>query len=259
MTDGPLAGCRVLVTRPATQAGALCHAIEAAGGEAIRFPVIRISPQAPQAVAGALGRLPDADIVIFVSRNAADLGLPFVQDGGAAIAAVGPATAAAIEARGVRVDIIPDGGFDSEHLLGHPALRSVEEKSILIVRGESGRELLREELEARGALVNYLPVYRRELNKLSPECIAAVDRDWQAGRIDCVTVMSVGTFENLVAQLPPTSLEQLRQTPLVAPGERVIQTACDQMPGIRAILAPGPRADDMVNALQAWWHCGQKS
>ena len=55
MTDGPLSGVRVLVTRPAGQADELVAAIEAAGGEVIRFPVIKITGRGAETVAADLG------------------------------------------------------------------------------------------------------------------------------------------------------------------------------------------------------------
>jgi len=249
MTAGVLAGYRVLITRPALQADQLIGAIESAGGSVIRFPVIRIAGYSPNRIATQFSRSPSPDVAIFISRNAAHYGLAAVRGSGATYAAIGPATRAAIEAQGVEVDIVPEGGYDSEHLLEHPALRDVKGKNITIVRGSSGRELLGETLEKRGANVTYLPVYWRKANKIPAEEIGRLDELWRAGGIDCVTVLSVESLENLIKLLPPTSLEELRKTPLVAPGDRVIQTALDMLPGIRAVKAAGPRAVDMLNAL----------
>ncbi len=65
MTDGALAGCGVLVTRPAHQASELAEAIENAGGKAIRFPVIEITGRDEDVIANEFAALPDPDIVIF--------------------------------------------------------------------------------------------------------------------------------------------------------------------------------------------------
>jgi len=249
MNAGPLAGMRVLVTRPDDQSGELAAAIEAAGGSAIRFPVIRI---VARDASGDAGRMPAPDVVIFVSRNAVLHGLDLVRDRGAAIAAVGPATATAIEAAGVRVDILPVGAFDSEHLLETPELQDVAGKTVVIVRGESGRELLADTLAARGASVHYLPVYRRERNDLPADRIGALADDLVASRIDAITIMSVETLEALLALLPDDARAALEETPLVAPGDRVIQTASELVPGMPAIRAAGPRAADIVNALVEW-------
>jgi len=257
VTRGALEGYRVLVTRATLQADKLVSAIEGAGGEAIRFPVIRITGRKPDDVESDFAASHSPDIVIFVSRNAVDHGLAAVRRCGALLAAVGPATMAAIEAQGFEVDIIPAGGFDSEHLLEHPALQDVGGKNITIVRGESGRELIAETLRGRGAIVSYLPVYRRQINNLPAAAITRLDQVWRDGGIDCVTVMSAETLENLLEILPQTSIDKLRQTPLVAPGDRVIQTALELLPGIPVTTAPGPRATDMVSALIDSRHSGQ--
>ncbi|MDH4071904.1 MAG: uroporphyrinogen-III synthase [Gammaproteobacteria bacterium] len=252
MNKGPLGGARILVTRPDDQSGELIAAIEAAGGEAIRFPVIRIVPRDAADTARDLGTIVRPDIIIFVSRNAVVHGLGCLRDFGAAIAAVGPATASAIEAAGVRVDILPTVAFDSEHLLETPELRDVAGKGVLIIRGETGRELIADTLSRRGASVSYLPVYRRERNELPAMQILAIARDLGALRIDAVTVMSVETLEALLALLPRNAHAALRETLLVAPGDRVIQTAAELVPGMPAIRAAGPSAADIVNALIEW-------
>lgn len=257
MSGSSLAGLRVLVTRPTDRAGELVSLIENAGGEAVQFPVISISGRDPDLIASDLRDLPPPDIVVFVSRNAVEYGISAIRDSDALIAAIGPVTAGAIEDAGSRVDITPEGGFDSEHLLMHPELQDVAGKNVLIIRGESGRELLGDRLKKRGAQVDYLPVYRREINNVAADEIARLDDAWQNGRIDCVTVLSIETLEYLLQLLPPAALERLRQTPLVAPGARVIQTAMELVPGIPAILASGPQAVDMLNALKELRHSGQ--
>ena len=258
MNTGPLAGYRVLVTRPTLQADALIAVIESAGGEVVRFPVMKITGRKPEQVATDFAASHSPDIAIFVSRNAVDHGLAAIRGSGALIAAVGPTTKAAIEAQNVVVDIVPPGGSDSEHLLRHSMLKDVDGKNITIVRGEGGRELLADTLRERGAKVTYLPVYRRQINNISAEEIARLDQAWREGGIDCVTVLSVETLEYLLQLLPPTAIERLRQTPLVAPSERVIQTALERLPGIPAVVASGPRAADMLNALMDLRHSGRK-
>jgi len=256
VSDGPLTGYRILVTRPEHQADELVAAIEGAGGEAVRFPVIQIIGRSPDIIAQEFASLPVPDIAIFVSSNAVEHGLSVVGDCGSAIAAIGPMTKAAIEATEVDVEISPDIGFDSEHLLEHPALQDVRDKSVLIVRGESGRELLADTLRSRGADVSYLSAYRREIRRAPAEELDSLDASWRNGGIDCVTVMSAATLENLLHQLPPASLELLRQTPLVAPGARVIQIAMELIPGISAVQASGPQTADMLDALIDALHSG---
>ena len=251
MTRRPLAGRAVLVTRPEHQAGELVAAIESAGGEALLFPVIRIEGRDPESVASDARGLPPADIVIFTSRNAVDYGLAHSVVAGARYAAIGPATARAMESAGVRVDIRPDGGFDSEHLLGAAELEAVAGRNIRIVRGETGRELLGDTLEGRGARVDHLAVYRRLRASPSREALLRLSKRWHRGEVRAVTIMSVESFENLMALLPPDVARLLRHTPLVTPSRRVIQTVAEKIPGSPAFLATGPQAADMLRALIA--------
>ena len=250
MPEHPLAGRGVLVTRPAGQAGSLAAAIESAGGAAIRFPAIEIQGRDPAIVQQELAALPAPDIVFFASPNAVEFGLSAAAPG-ALLAAIGPATAAALRAHGHSPDICSPTGHDSEALLEEPGLQDVGGRIVRIVRGDRGRELLASTLESRGASVHYLSVYRRLPARHSREELERLERLWREGAVHLVTVMSVETLDNLLTALPAYCREALPATPLVTPSKRVIQTAADQIPAVRATLAPGPLPADMLRALIA--------
>jgi len=249
MADRPLQGVGVLVTRPRTQAIELVDAIEAAGGSAYCFPVIEIASLDELEVRAAADTLEKPDIVIFISRNAVEYGIRYTAGG--EIAAIGPATANAIKAAGRVVDLQSADGFDSEHLLAEPPLQDVEGKSIRIIRGSKGRELLAEELRSRGANVDYLSVYERRLPTVGAETLADLETRWRQHEINVITIMSVESLANLARLLPAWCARQLESTPLVTPAGRVLKEALDRYPASRPILAPGPGADDMVQAIIA--------
>jgi uroporphyrinogen-III synthase len=249
MADATLAGIGVLVTRPADQASDLVDAIAAAGGEAVLFASIEVMPLDEAEIRDSLRELHEPDIVLFVSPNAARFGLAHA--GAARLAAIGPATAAAVEAAGREVDIRPASGFDSEHLLAEAALQQVEGTVIRIIRGRSGRELIADTLRARGATVEYLAVYERRMPACSRDDIAALESRWRAGDVDVVTVMSVESLHNLVELLSDWCRDALGRTPLVTPAARVLKEASRRFPGIPAILARSPQVPDMVHAIAA--------
>ena len=249
MNEAPLRGVGVLVTRPERQASGLVAAVEAQGGDAIRFPVIEAQPIAQSDVVATAETLQVPDIAILVSVNAVRYGLRYVGD--ARVAAVGPATAGAVQASGREVDIRSPGGFNSEQLLTTPELQDVSGKVVRIIRGNGGRELLANTLRDRGAVVEYLEVYRRVLPHYDEAEIAAVCHQWRAGIIDVVTVLSVETLRNLVQLLSAECLELLGKTRLVTPARRVIKAANNRFPGIPTLLANGPQADDLVEAIVA--------
>lgn len=249
MTDAPLQGVGVLVTRPRAQAPELVAAIENEGGKAICFPVIEIVPRSESLIVAKAAALPDPDIVIFVSANAVEYGLRHAKD--SMTGAIGPATAAAIKAGGRIVDICSQVGYDSESLLAEPALSSITGKNVLIIRGNGGREHLAESLRERGASVSYLSVYDRNLPVSSPQLLAEIESIWRNGEINAVTVMSVQSLKNLVKILPDWCTAQLATMPLVTPAAGVIKEALRRYPASKPVLASGPQAAEMIQAIIA--------
>lgn len=259
MSAGPLAGCGVLLTRPAGQSDNLSAAIKSAGGKVFRFPAMDIDGRDIDEVRRDFAELAEPDIIVFVSSNAVAHGIAAVSEANAQIAAIGPATRSAIEATGNSVDIFPEGAFDSERLLRHSALVDVNDKNVVIVRGQSGRELLADTLRARGACVDYLHVYRRDPHQPTAAEIESLEWQLHHGEIHFVTVMSVETMDCLVRIVPPQPLGLLQRSVLVAPSTRVLQTASELLPGVSAVLAPGPEAPAIVDTLIRQWQSGQIS
>lgn len=225
--QGALAGRGILVTRPAHQADGLCALIEAAGGRALRFPVLEIRPATDaSAVRSGLARLADYDLAVFVSANAVNCALdalaPRSWPADVPIAAVGAATARALQDRGLRVSHCPETGFTSEALLALPALRDMTGRRVLILRGDGGREQLRDTLTARGAQVDYLEVYRRAQAQTDP---APLFDQWRAGAVAAVLASSTDSLEKLAAIVGTLGLPLLRATPLVVPNARTLERA----------------------------------
>lgn len=248
MAEATLTGVGVLVTRPEPQAAELVAAIEHRGGRAYRFPSLVIAPRPPAHVERDAARLGDAAITIFISRNAVLYGLGYASG---RVAAIGPSTAAEIEAAGSRVDIRPAAGFDSEHLLAEDALADVDGKRVRIVRGSAGREELKRTLEARGARVEYLSVYERRRPGYTAAELEALERHWRAGDINAVVVMSVQSLENLLELLPGACRRNVAGVPLVTPAARVLKVAGEHHPDWTVILSPGPQADDIADSIAA--------
>lgn len=254
-TEAPLAGLRVLVTRPAHQAEAFCALLGQDGATAIRFPAIAIGPPPdPHAVAAVAAGLEGFDLVVFVSANAVRQGLPLLLRGASwppatAIAAVGSRTAAELEARGLSVGLVPASGHNSEALLALPQLVKMAGRRVLIVRGDGGRELLATEMRARGAEVAYVEVYRRVL---PPADATALLRDWREGGVDLVTVTSGQILRNLSQLLGPAGQAVLQSTPLILASENVRQVALEL--GCRGPLEVAADATDaaMLAALRHW-------
>ncbi len=246
MPERDLEGISVMNTRPSQTATELTEAVAARGGNVVEFPVLEIVPRDPRAVREEADALPDADVTVFVSRNAAEYGSDFASG---RVAAVGPATASALESHGCSVDVQPSEGFDSEHLLDEPDLKNAEGRVFRIVRGNAGREFLADELGRRGARVDYLSVYERRLPEYANEALSDIASLFNDGRIDAVVVMSVASLENLDALIPADCVGAFHRTPLVTPAARVIKELDTRGPDRPAALAASPRPDDIIDAI----------
>lgn len=246
MPDRLPAGCCILVTRPRKQAADLADEIESRGGRALLFPVLEIRPRTGREVRRDAAKLPAADVTIFISRNAVDHGL---EHASGRLAAIGPATAAAIRDAGREVDICPAAGFDSEHLLAEPGFSEAQGLGVRIIRGSAGREHLARELRDRGARVDYLAAYERRLPEVSAADLSRLEGQLADGRIDAVVVMSVESLTNLATLLPPAARRALAGTPLVTPADRVLKEAGGLFPACPVYLANSPGASDIVDAL----------
>jgi uroporphyrinogen-III synthase len=246
-----LAGARVLVTRPAQQAEGLARRIAAAGGEAVCFPALTIEPVRDMtAVRAAVGDVGRYDVAVYVSRNAVEHGVALLEGAMAQrprVAAIGPSTAAALEAAGVAVSIRPADGYTSEALLEEPALQDLRERRVLLVRGRGGRELLADTFVARGAQVVSAVVYAR---KAATGDTAALIARWEREGLDFVTALSVETLDALCTLLGQRGHALLAATPMVTASARVIKRAAT-LGFTRIVPAIGPDDGALVEAMAA--------
>jgi uroporphyrinogen-III synthase len=254
MNAEALAGLGVLVTRPEPQAAPLARLLEAHGASIFRLPAIAVCARPDRAaIRAALGPLDRYQWLIFVSANAVRFGIYLLEERRELrLAAVGPATAAALNHAGFRVSLVPTGGYDSESLLAEPELQHVHGQRIAIVRGEGGRELLGEVLAARGAEVSYADVYTRARPEYPPETIAAVETALAEGVIDVITATSGEIVENLLELLTPAGRESLRRATLLAGSRRIADRAREL--GLDGPVIIADRADDagLKDALLFW-------
>ncbi len=249
-----LTGIGVLVTRPEHQANHLCELIEAEGGAPVRYPALVIKPRPDRAaVRAAVGPTDRFDLVVFVSANAVRFGADLLESRrDAPIAAIGQATAAALNTAGLRVSLMPAEGADSESLLALPQLAHMTGQRVLIVRGTGGRDLLQEAMSARGAQVHYAEMYTREPARPATPLQTQVERLWRQGGISAFTATSVELLEALVGIVTPRSRELMDSTALVTGSERVAEAAGRLGLGSPILLADSPEDTALIAALVRW-------
>lgn len=243
----PLTGLAVLVTRPAPQAQALIESIAKLGGEPIAFPTIEIVPIACARVSVAY------DLIVFTSSNAVEHGVPVCDSLMASrLAAIGPATAAALSSRNLTPAVVPASLANSESLLEHPDLRIEGMERVLIVRGEGGRELLREAFEARAIQVDVIEVYRRTVPHYEPEAIVQLEQRWADGEVNAVTATSFDALKHLAELLTPSGRTWLDRTPIVVASQRIRDLSEEERIGGEFVLAGGADDGSMIGALTQW-------
>jgi uroporphyrinogen-III synthase len=163
---------KVLVTRPAAQAAEWVAGLRERGLEADALPLIGIRPaHDAAAVRAAWAGLASHRLVMFVSPNAAEQFFALRPAGVAWPAAAlagspGPGTSRTLRALGVPAACIVEPGadaaqFDSESLWQQLREHEWQGASVLIVRGESGRDWLADTLREHGAAVDFVTAYER--------------------------------------------------------------------------------------------------
>ncbi len=254
-----LDGRRVLVTRPAHQAEGLCRRIAQAGGVALRLPTLEIDDCSHDpAVSEVLARLTDYDLLIFVSPNAVRIGLRAIEAAAGLppalpLATVGEGSARALqEVLGRGPDRLPETRYDSEGLLALEALQQMAGQRVLILRGDGGRTLLAETLRQRGAVVDYLELYRRVQAPTPPN----IDQLLQQAEV--VTTTSGEVLDKLHQLTPERWRALLREKPLlvVSPRSEALARQLGFVGPIRLAEHAGDEA--MISALSDWSNQGFK-
>jgi uroporphyrinogen-III synthase len=249
----PLAGRRIVVTRPKDQARNLARLIRQAGGEPLEIPALEIRDLADLAsFYSVFERLDSFDMAIFVSRNAVRKAFALI---GArpwpahlAVATVGNGSREELESRGITGVIAPGGQADSESLLALEDFAAVAGKRIAIFRGEGGRTLLGDTLTARGAMVEQAACYRRSRPAQSAALLAAA---WEGGKVDAVTVSSGEGLVNLLEMLGDEGPRRLGATVLFVPHPRVAVEAVRK--GLKRPVVAGPGDAETAAALVAYF------
>ena len=209
-SEGPLAGRLIAVTRARDQASELASRLEARGAVVLAVPTISFAdPEDWGPLDAALGRIGSFDWVIFTSVNGvkwtferaaavAPGALPPAGSRRPKVAAIGPATAAALAERGMPADLVPPV-YKAEELAESLPLDEMRGQRILLARAQVAREVLPAMLRKAGADVTVAPCYRTLLPSVDTE---ELGRRLVAGEIHAITFTSSSTVSHFAALFP---------------------------------------------------------
>ncbi len=211
----PLFGRTVVVTRAREQASGSAALLAAKGARVIQFPTIKIVPMPDYAeLDEAVSNLSRYGWVVFTSVNGVRffrqrldaLGLDARALGSVRVAAIGPATAKAVEGMGIRPDLVPSS-YVAEGVAESMLARGMKGQRVLLPRAAEARDVLPKALREAGAEVDVIAAYR---NVPSDDNREQVMEALEEGRLDCVTFGSSSTVRNFLASIP---LDELKKHP----------------------------------------------
>lgn len=204
----PLFGRGVVITRPEAQAEGFAKLLRAQGARVILFPVIQIGPPESWAeLDGAIDRLEGYRWIIFTSANGVRFFFQRLQERGRdirdlkgiRIATIGPATAAAVEALRIRVDLVPEE-FVSEGVVRAFTGEDLRGCRVLLPRAKEARDVIPEGLVKMGATVDVATTYRTvRSDREAAELLSLLAE----GRVDVVTFTSPSTVAHFLGIMGP--------------------------------------------------------
>ena len=194
---GPLAGCRIVVTRPSSASRQVISRLRGLGAEVINSPLIRIE----YVEADLSGPRSDHDWIVFTSLHGVEgflrqierQGLDARFFGAARIAAVGPKTAACLEGAGIRADLIP-GEFRARSLVEAIGAEAKRGERVLFPCGTLAVDAVSHGLTRVGLEVQTLHVYDTLLQPLNDAALEAFRRG-----VDAVLLYSPSAAKSLAS------------------------------------------------------------
>jgi uroporphyrinogen-III synthase len=253
-------GKGVVITRPRAQAEPLATRLASLGIAAHIFPLLDIQPLPDLApLKSALARLPDYALVAFVSPNAIDAAFSHIDawPAGVIAAVVGEGSRQALANHGVtdanaRIAFPTDPHrTDSETLLDALDLNALKGCRALIIRAETGRELLADRLREAGVDVEQVAAYRRGAPRLDAarraeltELIAA-DHEWLVTSSEALRHLHDQVLE--ISGAP--GWHKVRQQHLIVPHQRIAETA--QTLGFARVTQTASGDEALLAAIQS--------
>jgi uroporphyrinogen III methyltransferase/synthase len=169
----------------------------------IELPAIRVVPRIDSAeVSDAVGAIHSYALVCLTSPNGVRLLFDALEAAGldaralanATVAAIGPGTARALAARGIRADVVPERSV-AEALVESLEAVDVTDRPVLVARAADARDVLPDALRERRAKVDVVTLYETVAEEPDPEAVEA------ASSADYVTFTSSSTVRNFVAAI----------------------------------------------------------
>ncbi len=257
----PLFGKRILVTRAEHQAHELSRLLLQRGAMPIQMPVIRIGPPHTWSeLDQAILNLKDYNWLLFTSVNAVEifwkrlckLDLDGRWLAGTKIGAIGPATAKAVEEKGIRPDYSPKE-YTSQAFVAGFKKQDIAGCRVLLPRADIAGNELAEGLTRLGAKVSQITAYK---TTTATKGVLQGKRMLSRGQIDVITFTSASAVNSLLAILGQ-SWTAIKQTKLACIGPNTVAALSQK--GVKAdIVAAEHTIPGLVAAIEQYF-CGKEA
>lgn len=234
---------KVLIFRPENKIEQTCLAFQDAGIQAAGVPLLRNIPLKNEInlLKKQLEDAPEDSILIFVSTTSATLFVEHIQrwPKSTSFFAVGKSTGAILSAS--TINVVCPQVESTEGLLSQPQLQQVTGRTIILVKGQSGRQDLYAHLTSRGAKVIEANIYYRE--KIA---YPNVTKDWNDSDIKCIIATS---GELIQTAFDVFSKEWLKSVPWIVVSNRTAKIATDL--GVKNLMiSQGAQTDKLIFTTQ---------
>jgi len=243
----PLQGWYVISLRPLGQHAALRRLATRLGARTFALSTLRAGPLPAAAELAQAQRCPRVIATSPMAVHYASTQAPLRQRAGQHWFAPGAGTAALLRDAGIERVHFPARGAGTEALLDDPLLQRLEGARVGLVTAPGGRELLAQELRARGARLCIANVYERQALRPSPARLRALAA---LPERSALLLSSGEALAVLWELLDEPGRRALRKRPCVASSPRLAAQAREL--GWRApLLAEDARPERMLAALAA--------
>jgi uroporphyrinogen-III synthase len=252
-----LAGTRILIMRAARQAGTLARLLRERGAKVVSVPVIEIVPaQSFAPLNAAISNLVKFDWVILTSVNGVDAlfrcmksrSIPASALQAMQIAAIGPATRAAIEQRGLEVAAMPRE-YVAEAVV-HSLKNKVRGKRVLLVRAAEARDVIPRELRRGGAKMTVVAAYETVMPADARKRLRSL---FLQRPPDVITFTSSSSVRNFLQALPTRMHRELRNSRVALASIGPVTTQTLRQHGLHAdIEARQYTMQGLTDAIARW-------
>ena len=251
----PLFGRRVAITRTRDQNSELREKLETLGAEVLELPLITISKEVDKyTLVEIVAELGTYDWIVFTSANGVRY---FFEEffkaydeirnlGMLRFACVGQATAREIQKYKLKVECMPDTATGASLADALIATGSIENAKVIVVMGNLNRDTLVRKLEAAGAIVDRLPMYKTEKTDLMNDPVAD---DFRQRGADAILFASSSAVQSFNDQGNALALSKTAKVPL---GGSIGPQTTEAMDGLEMSVdfeAKKPSLDALIEAM----------